>query len=320
MFEAPIYERVLQFKNKNPRRFFMPGHKGGYKFGSNYLSPVMPYDLTELPRTGNLYGDSDIFDEAGRLAARAFCARQSFLLCNGATQGICAALSIARRYGDKILIDRNCHKSVITGIMLLGFEPYYIKSRILDWGFTAGVEDKDVAEGLKLHPDAAAVVITSPTYYGVISDIARIKKECEAQGNHTLLIVDEAHGAHLNFSPSLPESAIALGADIVISSAHKTLPALTQGAFLNVNIKIERSEVLSAIAMFGSSSPSYLISASLDWARAYMEQNGEEELDKLVSLCTKTIKKLNSTNKLKCMDADDALKEGIIRDPTRIII
>lgn len=281
MYNAPLYNRLVQFAKSHPARFFMPGHKGGQGMGDCFLAPVMPFDVTELSSTGNLYSEMGIIEEAHDLCAADFGAKCARFCTGGSTQGIHGALFLAAKRGRHILLDRGVHGSVVNGCILYGLQPDYIQSDLLTPFGVAGDFDLGEIEKALKKTQYCAFVVTSPTYYGVVRDIAALVALCEKY--NTLLIVDGAHGAHLGFHPKLPQPAQRLGAHFTIASAHKTLGALTQGAYFFSNCReFSKEEIIEALSLTGTASPSYLVMASLDWARAYLVEEGKARLDWLL--------------------------------------
>lgn len=282
MYRAPLYNLLKKFAQENPARFFMPGHKGGEGLEDSFLAPVMPYDVTELSNTGNLYEEAGVIEEAQKLAASAFGAKTARFCTGGATQGLHGALFLAAKRGRRILLDRGAHVSVIKGCILFDLVPDYVQAEpLFPFGIGGGFDPEKIEAALKKE-HYAAFVVTSPTYYGVVRDIAALSALCKKY--RTLLIVDGAHGAHLGFHPALPPPAQKQGADLTVASAHKTLGALGQGAYFFSNCEgFSKREIIEALSLTGTTSPSYLIMASLDYARAFMAEKGEERLGWLLA-------------------------------------
>ncbi len=295
----------------------MPGHKLGAGIPSDFFEDILRLDLTELPGTDNLHHPTGAIRHAQELAAQAFGALRSYFLVNGSTCGIHAMIPAICRPGDSLIVSRDCHRSVIAGMMLAGVRPVYMLPRYNpDFGITAGVSPDGVEAALRAEPGAAGVLITRPNYYGICSDLAEIAGIVHSQGK--LLAVDEAHGAHLCFSSRLPASAMEAGADICVQSAHKTLPALTQGSYLHVGSEaIDADRLQSYLAMLQTSSPSYLIMSSLDIARDLMQKYGEERLNGLLAeICR--LKGQIQVNDIEILGKKHI--EGFELDETRIVI
>jgi arginine decarboxylase len=281
-WNAPIYNGIMKYLSENPIPFHMPGHKLGRGFPEEFAKNLSMLDLTEIPGSDNLHCPSGIIREASELASKAFCADKTFFLVNGSTCGIHAIIMTICKPGGKLIVARDCHKSVINGMMLAGVNPVYIRNGFdSEFGIPAPIQPFQVERALKENPDAQGVLITRPSYYGTCSDIKEIAAIVHSYGK--ILAVDEAHGAHLVFNRSLPVCAMQGGADICVQSAHKTLPALTQGSYLHVkSSKVDMERLERFLRILQTSSPSYIIMASLDMARELMETRGEDMLDRLL--------------------------------------
>lgn len=282
--KPPIYQAIQEYLSTRPVPYHMPGHKLGKGIPAEFLQHLERLDLTEIPGTDNLHSPEGPIKEAQELAARAFGAKVTRFLVNGSTTGIHAMILTLCKPGDKLLVARDCHRSVIGGMMLAGVEPAYI-GPVIDprCGAACGVTPQAVEDALAAHPDAVGVLITRPTYYGICSDIEAIARLVHSKGK--ILAVDEAHGTHLKFHPRLPVCAMDAGADICVQSAHKTLPALTQGAYLHVgSARIDLQKLDFYLRTLQTTSPSYILMAFLDIAREIMEKTGREMLDTLLDL------------------------------------
>ncbi|MGB3787683.1 MAG: aminotransferase class I/II-fold pyridoxal phosphate-dependent enzyme, partial [Phormidesmis sp.] len=274
---------------------------------------VFRADLPELPELDNLFAPEGVILQAQRLAAAAFGAEQTWFLANGSTCGIEAAILATCGPGDKLILPRNVHSSAISGLILSGAVPIYIQpSYSAQWDMPLEVSPSTIKTALAEHPDARAVLIVSPTYQGICSDVSAI-----AQLTHTYnipLIIDEAHGPHFAFHPDLPDSALSAGADIAVQSAHKVLSAFTQAAMLHVQgvggaspseNRIDRTRLSQALQLTQSTSPSYLLLGSLDAARYQMATAGKELMSKTLAMADRAhqeIKKLSGLNVLKSDD------------------
>ncbi len=260
----------------------MPGHKLGSGIPEEFLSEIEKLDLTEIPGMDDLHNPSGILSDAQKLAAEAFGAKNSYFLVNGSTVGLHAAISAVCRPGQRLVAGRDSHSSVINGMLLAGVRPYYIIPEYSNtFNICTGITPREVERALSEAPDAQGVLITRPNYYGICCDIGEIAKIVHSKNK--ILIVDEAHGPHLIFNKRLPVCALGAGADICIQSAHKTLSAFTQGAYLHTGtdrVDIERLEYF--LDMYQTTSPSYIIMAFLDIARAIMQNRGEQLLDRVL--------------------------------------
>ena len=266
-------------------RFFTPGHKG----------TLSPLDVTETHGTDDLHSPNGIIAEAQQRAANAFNAAQTFFLTGGSTLGnqtmIYAAFLNRTHQTNKILVNAHCHVSVTNTCRLLGLTPIFVEAPTLPhWNVQNAIPAAEIAQALAAHPDSLAVLVTSPTYFGVCSDIPPMSAICRF--HNVPLLIDQAHGAHLPFHPKLPLDAMSAGADLCTQSAHKTLPALTQTAYLHRHASsiIPAAIVQEALNVFQTTSPSYLFIESLDSARQVMEEEGEKRLEWLIKECKKVRK------------------------------
>ncbi len=274
----PLVAALEEYIDLNPAYFRIPGHRGvrgiNPALARRFGAPVFDYDLSETPLTDDLHQPAGSIAEAQALAADAFGADQSFFLVNGTTCGVEAMVLAAAREGDTILISRGAHKSALMGTILSGARPVWLEQETLaPWRLAAGPTPETVEEGLRAHPEAKAVLLVSPTYYGLCSDVAAIAEACHRRG--VALLVDEAHGAHLNFSNELPPCALEQGADACAQSIHKAAGALTQSSMLHLRgSRLAGACVRTALRLVQSTSPSYLLMASLDAARQELALRG----------------------------------------------
>lgn len=286
--QTPLLD-ALRANSAHPHTaFYTPGHKRGVGISprlTNLLGKaVFRADLTELSELDNLFAPQGVIQQAQQLAAEAFGAAQTFFLVNGSTCGIEAAILATCGMGDKIILPRNVHSSAIAGLILSGATPIFVNPEydpILD--IAHSITPASVQAALKQHPDAKAVMIVYPTYYGVCGDVEAIARITH-QYNIPLL-VDEAHGAHFAFHPQLPIPALAAGADLSVQSIHKTLGAMTQASMLHVQgDRININRVTKALQLVQSTSPSYILLASLDAARQQMALHGKELMFRTLQL------------------------------------
>ncbi|MDD6187971.1 MAG: aminotransferase class I/II-fold pyridoxal phosphate-dependent enzyme [Clostridiales bacterium] len=242
----------------------MPGHKRNVTL-ADYLERLgAGMDITEINGFDDLHDASEILAEGMARAARLWGAKRSFFCVNGSTGGVLAAVFAVLGDGDELICARNCHKSVYNALELRRARPHFLfPEREKFSGTDCIVRPEAVAAMLDAHPGAKVVIITSPTYEGVVSDVAAIAAAAHERG--AVLIVDEAHGAHLGFGGGFPDGAVRAGADIAVQSLHKTLPSLTQTAIVHVCGELVDAERLRrSLAVFETSSPSYLLMASID--------------------------------------------------------
>lgn len=263
-----LFDKLKENGESNIYPLHMPGHKRhacGKLPGEMYLR-----DITEIEGFDNLHQPQEILLELQRKAADLYGAEESFYLINGSTAGILSAISAALPAGGHILMSRNCHKSAYHGAYLRNLTISYLYPKVVgEYDIFDTISPEQVQKALEQEPDVGAVLIVSPTYEGRISDIGRIAEIVHKK--KIPLIVDEAHGAHLGWADGFAENSCRLGADLVIHSVHKTLPALTQTALLHVNGNlIDREQLKRFLHIYQSSSPSYLLMASIDNALDYV--------------------------------------------------
>lgn len=277
---APLFHAMNLLSEGGSARFHMPGHKGEPIFQT--FAEVFAIDFTETYGTGNLYTGEGPIREAELAAARFYHAYDCFFLTGGSTQGVLSMIAASVPPGGALLIDRACHKSVCTALALLDITPYFIAPPVLDpFGIPTALEPSDVEAALEAHPDASALLVTSPNYYGVCQRLEVLATLCHER--RKLLLVDSAHAAHFP-AVRLP-SAVQRGADCAVLSAHKTLPCLGQGAYLILGERMNGQNLRGMTALFGTTSPSYPIMCSLDLARAWAEGQGAAEFHMSVKNC-----------------------------------
>lgn len=280
-----LYQKLMEYSNSDYYPFHMPGHKRQDCLEDmTMLSEMHSLDITEIEGFDNLHQAEGILKEAQQRAASMYGAEETFFLVNGSTCGILSAISAVAKDGKKLLVARNCHKAVHHGILLNRTEVEYIWPDILEeYDIQGPVPCDQVEEAIRKNRDISGIILTSPTYDGIVSNIREICKVAHQYG--LPVIVDEAHGAHFAFHEDFPESAVKQGADIVIHSTHKTLPAFTQTALLHVQGGlIDRSRLKDYLGIYQTSSPSYLLMASMDGAMAWIEKNGSEGFEPLMNL------------------------------------
>lgn len=302
----PLVEALKEYRQKDPAYFCIPGHRFERGISSKWLSnsdrAFLQYDLTEAQGLDDLHQPSGVIREAQELTAQLFGAQQSFFLVNGTTCGNEAMILTAAREGEKILIPRNAHKSVMMGLILSGARPVYMMpERLTAWGIDGGINPETVAGSLREHPDLRAVLAVSPTYYGVGSNLKAIADICHNAG--IPLLVDEAHGAHMYFSDQLPEGALQQGADMCTQSFHKVTGALTQSSVLHVGSdRIRISDLKQPLQMVQSTSPSYLLMASIDAARYELAVNGKAMIEEALSLAAYARAEIAGIPGMDCID------------------
>ena len=268
-----LEEKLEKYFNENYLPMHMPGHKRNIKL----LGEKLPYkiDITEIDGFDDLHHPEGIIKEIEGKAKKIYKSKKSFILVNGSTCGILAGIRSVVNYGDKVLVARNSHKSVYNAIELNCLNPIYVLPKIDKYGINKNVEANDIEKILEKNKDIKLVIITSPTYEGVLSDIKAIVNI--AHKYKVPVLVDEAHGAHLKFMENSNFEALNCGADIVIQSLHKTLPALTGTAILHIKGDLVKEEdVRRELSIFETSSPSYILISSIDECLDLIERNGKK--------------------------------------------
>ncbi|WP_318617450.1 aminotransferase class I/II-fold pyridoxal phosphate-dependent enzyme [Sporosarcina sp. YIM B06819] len=308
--KRPLVEALLKFNEADPISFHVPGHKGGILSGlPAVLRSALRYDFTELTGLDDLHEPGGIIEEAQERLSSFYGSDQSFFLVNGSTVGNLAMIYATCCAGDTIIVQRNAHKSVFHAIELVDAKPVLVSPAWDEVTKTAGTMTiTQISEVLEAYPDAKAVVITHPTYYGTTgNDLEETIRLCHTYG--VPVLVDEAHGAHFVVGDPFPRSALEMGADVVVHSAHKTLPAMTMASFLHVRSNLVSSErVAHYLQMLQSSSPSYVLMASLDDARAFAESYQEEDKILFMQRRTDFMKRLATISGLQTLEVDDPLK------------
>ena len=260
-----VTQFLLSHARKNPVSFHMPGHKGSAIYRENgygdFLDHFVDCDITEIPGADNLYQAEDIIADTMAKYRTLYDVRESYLLINGSSAGLVASILTCVPRGGKLIMARNCHKSIFNGLLMAGAEPVYLHPEMIDdYGISGEISLESVKVAIAEHPDASALILPSPNYYGICSDIKAIATAVHEAG--MVLIVDQAHGAHLHFFGShLDEpfkSADDLGADIVIQSTHKTLASFTQSAIVNLcTDRVDKYLFEDKLQLIESTSPSY---------------------------------------------------------------
>ena len=301
-YHAPLYHALTQYTKMNKTPLHMPGHKQGRGIPEILKGNLFQIDLTELDGTDNLHAPEGPILEAQYLAAKAYGAERSFFLVNGSTCGIQTMIASVCNPGDQLIIDRNSHSSVVSALILCDVTPIYIYPEYVGrLGITGGLNPAVIEDLLKENPKAKGVLITSPTYYGLCSNIKEIAYIVHKY--EKIFMVDEAHGAHFNFHKGLPMTAMEAGADLCVQSAHKTLPALTQSSLLHVRSnRVDLSRLKNCLRFFQSSSPSFILMAYLDIARSIMEYHGHEILDNLIIWANQLRQQMNQLKGIYCYD------------------
>ena len=294
--QAPIYEGLVKLRKKRIVPFDVPGHKRGR--GNPELVELLgekcvSIDVNSMKPLDNLGHPISIIRDAEELAAEAFGAAHAFLMIGGTTSSVQTMILSTCKSGDKIILPRNVHKSAINALVLCGAIPIYIEMSVdPKIGIALGLENEHVAHAIQEHPDAKAILINNPTYYGICSDLKGLTEMAHAAGMKVL--VDEAHGAHLHFTDKLPLSAMDAGADMSAVSMHKSGGSLTQSSLLLVGDQMNPEYVRQIINLTQSTSASYLLMSSLDVSRRNLALRGKESFEKVIELSEYARREINA--------------------------
>ncbi|RPF51178.1 aminotransferase class I/II-fold pyridoxal phosphate-dependent enzyme [Aquisalibacillus elongatus] len=320
--KAPLFEALRKHVQQNPISFHVPGHKNGSVFSESSFSNLLSYDLTELPHLDDLHQPEGVILQAEQLASELYQTQYTFFLVNGSTVGNLAMVMSVCQPGDEIIVQRNSHKSVFNALELAGAKPIFVSPNYDERTERFSYLDSDVvANVIENHPHAKAVFLSYPDYFGTTYEIEPIISKAHQVG--MAVLVDEAHGAHFPLSDQFPQSALELGADLVVHSAHKTLPAMTMGSFLHMNNEhVSYETVKHFLQMLQSSSPSYPIMASLDLARQYVSELSGDDFKTVVKHIESIREALNNLPSVKVMPilkgVDDPLKITLSSTPNHI--
>jgi arginine/lysine/ornithine decarboxylase len=316
----PIYEQLIMHAEQKPVSFHVPGHKYGQLLTDNakvssYFTDLLRIDATELTGLDDLHSPEGVIREAENLLAQLYGVKRSYFLVNGSTVGNLAMIMTAVKENDLVLVQRNCHKSILNGIHLAKAEPIFLGPSVdEEWAVAGGVPYQTVEQAISKYPHAKAIILTYPNYYGMTNDIEKIIQL--AHLHHIPVLIDEAHGAHFIGGEMFPPSAVELKADIVVQSAHKTLPAMTMGAYLHFNSDLLlEGDLTNYLQVLQSSSPSYPIMASLDIARNYLATYTKEDEAYLENKINEFRAKIQQIKGLKVLSYS-----GIQGDPLKITI
>lgn len=319
-----LYEKLEAYGKSDYYGFHMPGHKRN----SDVTQANLPYgiDITEIEGFDNLHHAEEIIREAEVRAASMYHAEETHYLINGSTAGILSAVMGCTKKGGKILMARNCHKSVYHAVFLNELRPVYIYPEFDEtMELNMAVSPEKIERLLEEHKEVQAVVLTSPTYDGVLSDIERISEIVHQK--KIPLIVDEAHGAHFGFHPYFPENANTKGADVVIHSLHKTLPALTQTALIHLNgTRIDRRKIRNYLHIFQTSSPSYVLMASMDECLRMVAEQGDVLFETYVKNLESKRGELKKLKHIRLMETEEfdrsklvlSVKDTILKKENRV--
>jgi lysine decarboxylase len=324
-FRTPLFDAMVSLAEAKKVSFHTPGHKSGKGISTRFRkfvgSKIFTIDLTTLDEVDCLQKPVGVIKEAQELAAEAHGADRSFFLVNGTTVGNHAMILSTVLPGDEVLVARNAHKSILAGIILSGATPRFFLPRFdADLGIAVNVSAEAARAAMRDHPKARVVTVTSPNYYGIAVDMPGVV--AAVRENDRVLVVDEAHGPHLHFHPALPVSAVDAGADLTVQSTHKIVGGMTQASMLHLREgRVDGARVAAILQMLQSTSPSYILMASLDLARMQMATEGRKLLGKAIELAEEARARINRIAGLRCLSAANVEGWGDFRlDVTKLTI
>ena len=300
-----LYEKLKRHGEEDYLPMHMPGHKRNAEFLNGLPVDI---DITEIEGFDNLHDMDGVLLDTAKRAAALYGAHKCYPLVNGSSAGILAAVTAATRGKGRLLMSRNCHKSAYNAAVINRLETSYLYPKTDETGIMGEISPEDVKTALEVHRDVTAVLITSPTFEGVVSDIEKIAEICHEK--NVPLIVDTAHGAHFGFDASFPQNPVRQGADYVIMSLHKTLPALTQCALLATSQNADEGLCAYALSIYETTSPSYILMAAIDECIRVMENKSKELFYEL----NENLRRFYESTRLK------TLKIKHYDDPSRIIV
>jgi arginine/lysine/ornithine decarboxylase len=324
MNKIPLVEALKSYVDEENAPFSMPGHKSGRGFKSEFLDInlnefLLAADITEVEGLDNLHKPVGVLKEALEKLRDLYKSEKSYFLVNGSTSGNLIMSYSCFEEGDKVLVERNCHRSIMNSLIMRKLRPVYLNNT-LNTMLKAPVtlDLKEFTRLLSEHSDIKGIIITYPNYYGVGCNLKFIIDECHKRDIKVL--VDCAHGAHFGVHKRLPESPVTLGADMVVMSAHKTLPSLTQTSFLHVNDKSLIDKADFYFGVFQSTSPSYILMASMDYSRAFLEYEGQIAYEKLFIKLDKFKWDIKDLSYIKVLDKNYINESETILDESRIVL
>ncbi len=315
---TPLLDRLKEHYDRQVFSFHVPGHKYGELWSDKMLKKdLLHLDATELSGLDDLHDPSGVIKEAQDQTARFYQADRSYFLVNGTTVGNLAMILATCRKGSIVLVQRNCHKSIMNAIRLAEARPVFLTPEVdASTGVTTGVTLESVEEAFKLYDAIDAVVLTNPNYYGMTQDLTSIiayahEQECP-------VVVDEAHGAHFGIGSPFPPSSLSMGADVVVQSAHKTLPAMTMASFLHFKSSlVDPLDLEDKLQLLQSSSPSYVLMASLDYARGYLESLEPRDIEQIISSINELKDRLKIVPQIEVVQASNGCA---YHDPLKLVM
>ena len=321
---TPYFDALERYVDDGTIPFHVPGHQQGRgtpeAFRNFIKEKGLAADITQVLGLDDIHQPVDVCLHAQELAAKAYDSDQTFFMINGSSSGNHVMMMSVCNPGDKVIVPRNCHKSVTGAVILSGVVPVYMEPEYdMEMNVDHAVTPESVEKAIKENPDAVAVMVLSPTYYGAAADTKKIAEIVHAHDK--ILMVDEAWGAHLRFHDKLPISAMEAGADIAINSTHKIIAGMSQASMLHIKgNRIDRGRAHAILRLFLSTSPSCLLVASLDMARMQMATEGRKLLTQTIDLANYLRDSINQIPGMKCYGREIIGRPGVHDfDPTRIV-
>ena len=309
--KAPLLEELLKYHDEENLILSMPGNKCGLGFesdhlGREFMNKMGEIDITEVEPLDNLHCPEGVIKHAQQLLAKTYGAKKAYFLVNGSSSGNLSAIFACFNEGDEVIVERNCHKSIYNALILRKLKVSYIEP-VIDFknGIFLPPDKKNIYDAFSKCRNPRGIILTYPNYFGITYDIEEIIIDLKNKG--IKVILDCAHGSHFGVNKRLPKSMAGLG-DYVVLSAHKTLPALTQGSYITVNDENDNFEFY--LRAFMTTSPSYLVMASLDYARYYMDEYGDKQYEQLIDNAEKWRIKINKLEKVKILSDNNINKFG----------
>ncbi|BFH61535.1 aminotransferase class I/II-fold pyridoxal phosphate-dependent enzyme [Paenibacillus azoreducens] len=324
---TPLFTALKEHAATNPVQFHIPGHKKGMGTDSEFREFIgdnaLSIDLINIAPLDDLHQPTGVIEEAQKLAADAFGADYTYFSVQGTSGAIMTMIMSMCSPGDKIIVPRNIHKSIMSAIIFSGAKPVFVSpARDENLGIDHGITTRSVQRALDRHPDAKAVLVINPTYFGACANLKEIVDL--AHSRHVPVLVDEAHGVLIHFHEDLPMSAMEAGADMAATSVHKLGGSMTQSSVLNLNTKngfVNPQRVQTIISMLTTTSTSYVLLASLDSSRRNLAINGHEMAQKTIDLAQKARRSINAIEGLYCFGEEILGGEATFDyDPTKLTI
>lgn len=320
--QAPLFEALSRYFKKKVKKFHVPGHQYGQGLSSQaagFLEKAAKFDLSVLEEIDSLSYPQSVIKKAQEMAADCFGADKTLFLVNGSTIGVIAMILSVCSLNDKILVARNMHQSVVAGLILSGAKPVYLQPEFdSSFNLPLNIKPEIVKKALEKNPDTKAVLIISPSQFGITCDLKKIAQIVHQAGK--ILLVDEAWGAHLKFHQEFPLPALESGADLVVQSTHKRLPALSQSSMLHINERrIDTNKIQKILRLLQTTSPSYILLASLDLVRKQMALNGKKLWSQVINLANQARASIEKMG-FKLFQRDYLNKTGFDLDLTNLTL